>query len=237
MLQPQPWLGAGGGRQSFIDSAFVRDWYATAVGQGHLFFDKIFLAYASAIAAGPRVLKLVSMDACFGKDRARDVHFFHIVGLSSNFNIIPLASAIMLENETKESWAEFINFAKEQYPFLNQPGNSMTAIVDADKGMGPAMQQNLEHVKRFLCSHHRVQNVTKYATVVGKEVYTAALQARTQEQLTDAKLALEDMPGRARAYWRARQTRLSSQCPAWTTGAFCTGGPLRSSRSPSTSAR
>jgi hypothetical protein len=62
-------------------------------------------------------------------------------GTTANSNTFPIALAIVFDNETKDSWVKFWQFAKGVHPCLNTP--QTTIIMDQPKGSIEAIHEIL----------------------------------------------------------------------------------------------
>jgi hypothetical protein len=62
-------------------------------------------------------------------------------GTTANSNTFPIALAIVFDNETKDSWVKFWQFAKGVHPCLNTP--QTTIITDQAKGSIEAIHEIL----------------------------------------------------------------------------------------------
>ena len=155
------------------------------------YFSRVHFIPRTALIAGDKISRVITMDACVGKGMGSKYSHFYVVGLSANKNLIPLCLSIIVGNESNATWGAVLEFAKRHLPYLNRANLKFTAIVDNDKGMENAIPSVFENLNRFLCVQHRGANVLRNSNAVGKVWYDKCVRANTVRTLDSYSNAVD----------------------------------------------
>jgi hypothetical protein len=90
---------------------------------------------------------------------------------TANGNMSPLAFGIMFGNKDTGNWTKFWEFVKEIHTYVNS--QTITILMDQDKGSIAAISDMLPEVHQFHCSYHRHQNIIKACSGHGQTPFTA----------------------------------------------------------------
>jgi hypothetical protein len=101
-------------------------------------------------------------------------------GTTANWNTYPVAFGILFGNEDKEGWMDFWDFAKSEYPSIDD--TRVTIITDQAKGL----TQSIAEV------HHRHQNILKFVRGGTQKysclwLYNKLMKANTQCEIEQIK--------------------------------------------------
>jgi len=137
------------------------------------------MAYAPALFTDGSFLEVLAMNAAFGKKKAEDFTFMHLVALDSNNEIIPLLSRLYCGNDNKTHGYHLLLLpGRTSLPFLKVVG--FTVIFDAQKGMATAIQEVVPNLKDFICNYHK-KNSSKL-NQKAKKLVGKLMKARTVEK-------------------------------------------------------
>jgi hypothetical protein len=87
------------------------------------------------------------------------MHSIFSVWDQCKWNYVSIRICLVVGNENKQSWTQFLNFIKKTHPTINQ--SNYTIITNPDKGSLLAMEEIVPLVGRFICHFHRQQNIMK----------------------------------------------------------------------------
>ena len=127
-------------------------------------------------------MTLVKADACFGKRNLDAYQLFTVVGISSDFNVVPMAYIYISGNESEETWTRARGFAREEFPDL---GRLTTVVSDGNRGIVAGLC-NIFTVStqpfHGACAHHRAVNLCKHGKECSK-MFHKLLRAPTVASL------------------------------------------------------
>lgn len=119
----------------------------------------------------PSFLFLSSVDACFAHHSLAAFQIFSMVGMSSNFNMIPLGYVLIVGNESGDTWTRALTFFRKHFPAV---GRLTTVISDGDKGIPVGFEKAYPVGDRphlVACAKHRGGNFAKFGRACVKIFY------------------------------------------------------------------
>jgi hypothetical protein len=150
------------------------------------FFSGILFSTSGAQKAVPFLQQVFQADAChmnFGK-----YTLYSCYGITANCNTYPVAFGILFDNEDKEGWMDFWDFAKLVHPSI--VNTRVTIITDQAKGLTQSIADVLPSTGHFHCSYHRCQSILvgggtqKYSCLW---LYNKLMKAKTLCQIEQVK--------------------------------------------------
>ncbi len=119
------------------------------------FFSGILFSTLGACKAVSFLQQVLQADTChmsFGK-----YTLYSCYGTTANCNTYPVAFRNLFENEDKEGWMEFWDFAKSLHPSMDD--TRVTIITDQAKGLTQSIAEVITLRGHFHCSYHRHKNI------------------------------------------------------------------------------
>ncbi|XP_019237339.1 PREDICTED: uncharacterized protein LOC109217534 [Nicotiana attenuata] len=153
-------------------------------------FQRIYLCFAAckeAFNAGCR--KIVGVDGCWLKGPMYGNQLLTAVGLDANNNIFPIAY-VVVERETTETWAWFLNHLVSDLEIDYQ--ESWTFMSDKQKGLIEAFNEALPYVGHRFCVR-RLHNNFKGAGFIGESLKHALWTAAKATTVKLFDICMEKM--------------------------------------------
>lgn len=181
-----------GGKKSDLLEAVLLVVLLLVADRTKKYLSSMFLMLKSFKESKHTYLKLYQLDACSGKGFLNSYSMYVIVGLTANFNIVPVAYGWQCANESEESWTRFLQFVLREDP---QFGQEVTISSDREKGISKAISTLLRENKPsvFYCYVHRVKNLAEFGKAALSHsrhgVFTSLVNARTEDAIYYPKLA------------------------------------------------
>ncbi|XP_031095225.1 uncharacterized protein LOC115999519 [Ipomoea triloba] len=123
-------------------------------------FMRLYICYAACkegFLAGCR--PFIGLDGCHLKGCQKGSQLLTVVGVDANNAMFPIAFAIV-EGELKETWAWFLELLDQDLNISENP-NAWTIISDKQKGLLPAVEEQLSGVEHRFCVRHMHANFVK----------------------------------------------------------------------------
>jgi len=187
--------GNGTPRSEWVDrnSALL-----TIIGQrNRKYVSKVFLSFRHAREKGTVLLGFFNADACHGKKLLSAYTLFIVLGLNSNFSIVPLAYVWQMSNECTRAWTATFNYVNQQFPWF---AGKATLASDRDKGISNAIQDVFPAglPKQFYCVVHRKKNLAPFGKKALK-VYDSLVYAKTMTRIRRIRVSEKYLTLTARA--------------------------------------
>lgn len=99
----------------------------------------------------PRLVPVFSADACHCSGPTKGT-MFGMYGRDVNFRQVTLGVMFVSDNESHETWENFLSFIKKA---ITDNWSDKVVTTDQDKGADTAVQEHLNGAKHFFCSYHR----------------------------------------------------------------------------------
>ena len=141
----------------------------------------------------PTLLCLVSVDACFCHFSLGAYQLFSMIGISSNFNMIPMGYVIIVGNESGDTWTRTAVFCRRQHPTL---GRLTTVISDGNKCIPIGIENAFpadDKPREVACAHHRGGNLSIRGKACTKQFHKM-LDVETVEKLLKSRIHQSSKP-------------------------------------------
>lgn len=100
------------------------------------YVDGVFLAFKHSLDVYEDLLGIFNLDACSCKVSLESYTLYIAIGMTSNFNIVPLCHVWLCANESEASWSRVLQFVQIKY---RRPAERATIVSDRDKGIAKAI--------------------------------------------------------------------------------------------------
>ncbi len=137
--------------------------YKTTIGH---FLHGLFFGRFFSKAIVPELETVFKANAChlnFGK-----YTMFSCYGVTANANMLPVGFAIIFGNENTSSWKKIWRLILCTHPSINR--GDVTIILDQDKGIIGAIEEEFQLVGNFFCSWHQRKNIIVQGGGAGRRV-------------------------------------------------------------------
>ena len=154
------------------------------------YVEGFLLAFKHSLDMYEDLFHIFNLDACSCKVSLESSTLYIVIGMTSNFNIVPLCHVWLCANESEASWSRVLQFVQGNYPRL---AARATIVSDRDKGIAKAMRVTFtgrDVPRQFFCAHHRKANLAWFGKEM-KEVFDKLLNAKTVEQIANVKNSVD----------------------------------------------
>ncbi|XP_015162187.1 uncharacterized protein [Solanum tuberosum] len=155
-------------------------------------FQRIYICFAACkldFKVGCR--KIIGVDGCWLKGPMYGTQLLTAVGIDGNNNIFPIAYAIV-EKESKESWAWFLNYLTAD---LDVDETGWTFMSDKQKGFIEAFNEVLPYVSHRFCARHLHNNFKRagFGGFTLKKAFWAAAKATTVKEFDACMVRIREL--------------------------------------------